>query len=80
MTHTPQPTSGQLEAKIIRACKRHTGTCSLQCKYRVVEDLGQIASFDPVQPQTVLMYGTVQPTFRERLSAWLREITHPGGS
>jgi hypothetical protein len=77
VTETPQPTSGSLEAKIIRACKRHTGTCSLQCKYREVEDLGQIASFDA--QQTVLMYGNPQPTFRERLGQWLRDITHPGG-
>lgn len=46
MTESPQPTAGSLEARIIRACTHHAdSTCSLQCKYRQVEDLGEIASF-----------------------------------
>jgi hypothetical protein len=48
MTETPQPTSGSLEAKIIRACPTHRD-CPLTCKQRRVEDLGEIASFDVQQ-------------------------------
>ena len=44
MSETPQPTSGSLSAKIIRACPVHK-TCPLTCKQRRVEDLGQIATF-----------------------------------
>ncbi len=44
MTDAPQPTSGSLEAKIIRACTVHR-TCPLTCRERTVEDLGEIASF-----------------------------------
>lgn len=51
MSDAPQPTSGSLSAKIIRACTRHTtGKCPLDCKYRVVEDLGEIASFRTTLP------------------------------
>ena len=45
MTDAPQPTSGSLEAKIIRACSVHQDF-PLTCKQRKVEDLGTIASFD----------------------------------
>jgi hypothetical protein len=41
----PQPTSGSLEARIIRKCTVHK-TCPLTCKQRRVEELGQIATFD----------------------------------
>lgn len=44
MTDTPQPTSGSLSAKIIRACPVHQ-TCPLTCRERRVEELGEIASF-----------------------------------
>lgn len=47
MTESLIPTSGSLSAKIIRACSRHSGKCPLDCKYRKVEDLGEIASFGP---------------------------------
>jgi hypothetical protein len=68
MTDTPQPTSGSLSAKIIRACTRHTtGGCPLDCKYRVVEDLGQIASFDTTQESTA------QPSFGERVKHLFRK-------
>jgi hypothetical protein len=45
MSDAPQPTSGSLEAKIIRACPTHRD-CPLTCKQRRIEDLGEIASFD----------------------------------
>jgi hypothetical protein len=44
MTDTPQPTSGSLEARIIRKCPTHRD-CPLTCKQRPVEELGMIASF-----------------------------------
>jgi hypothetical protein len=44
MSDTPQPTSGSLSAKLIRACPTHK-TCALDCKYRQVEDLGELARF-----------------------------------
>jgi len=46
MTDAPQPTSGSLEARIIRACTKHNNKCGLECPRRKVEDLGTIASFD----------------------------------
>ena len=83
MTHSSIPVSGSLEAKVIRACQKHRNKCELTCPRRTVEDLGQVASFhassEPSEG-TQLMYGNPQPTFRERLSMWLRDITHPGGS
>jgi hypothetical protein len=45
MTDAPQPTSGSLEARIIRKCTAHK-KCHLQCPERRVEELGQIAAFD----------------------------------
>lgn len=45
MSDAPQPTSGSLEAKIIRACNKHQNKCQLDCPRRKVEDLGQVASF-----------------------------------
>jgi hypothetical protein len=45
MTDTPQPTSGSLTARIIRACPEHE-QCPLECPDRPVEDLGELASFD----------------------------------
>jgi hypothetical protein len=45
VTETPQPTSGSLSAKIIRACEAHANKCPLTCRYRTVEDLGEIATF-----------------------------------
>lgn len=54
MSDVPQPTSGSLSAKLIHACTKHTsGKCPLDCKYRVVEDLGQIASFRTLPPPTL---------------------------
>jgi hypothetical protein len=43
--HSQIPVAGSLSAKIIRACRVHTD-CSLECPDRVVEDKGEIASFD----------------------------------
>jgi hypothetical protein len=48
MTDAPQPTSGSLEATIIRACTVHR-MCPLTCTQRRVEELGSIASFDTRQ-------------------------------
>ncbi len=45
MTAAPEPTSGSLSARIIRACPVHT-QCPLECPERTFEDLGEIASFD----------------------------------
>jgi hypothetical protein len=45
LTESPQPTSGSLSAKIIRACRVHA-QCELECPDRVVEDLGELATFD----------------------------------
>jgi hypothetical protein len=71
MTDAPQPTSGSLEARIIRACTIHR-TCPLTCKQRRVEELGTIArfaahheEFDPVPP-------SILQRLKEGLSAWLR--------
>jgi hypothetical protein len=78
VTHGEQPVAGSLSAKVIRACTKHQNKCDLTCPRRKVEDLGEVASFE--SHQTTLMYGNVEPTFRERLGMWLRNITHPGGS
>jgi hypothetical protein len=45
MSDAPQPTSGSLSAKLIRACPKHHNKCRLDCPRRKVEDLGEIASF-----------------------------------
>ena len=50
MTESRIPVAGSLSAKIIRACARHSGKCPLDCKYRKVEDLGEVASFGPDMP------------------------------
>jgi len=46
MSDVPQPTSGSLYARVIRACSKHNNKCALNCPRRKVEELGQIASFD----------------------------------
>jgi hypothetical protein len=67
MTDASQPTSGSLEARIIRKCPVHA-TCSLTCPRRSVENLGEIASFttqaDSVPPSIV-------QRLKEGLSSWL---------
>lgn len=68
MTDSRQPTAGSLSAKIIRACARHTGKCPLDCKYRTVEDLGEIATFSTPTGD--------QPPVK----GWLERIFHRGGS
>lgn len=45
MTDSQIPVAGSLSAKVIRACPKHPA-CDLDCPERVVEDLGEIASFD----------------------------------
>jgi ribosomal protein RSM22 (predicted rRNA methylase) len=45
MTETPQPTSGSLSARIIRACPKHA-QCPLDCPERETRELGEVASFD----------------------------------
>lgn len=60
MTETPQPTSGSLSAKIIRACPSHR-VCPLTCKQRLVEDLGEIASFSVDAP------GAAEPSWLSRV-------------
>jgi hypothetical protein len=40
------PVAGSLRAKVIRACAAHNNTCELDCDYRKVEDLGEVAQFD----------------------------------
>lgn len=66
MTETPQPTSGSLSARIIRKCPTHDH-CPLDCKFRQVEDLGEIASFD------VRESASAQPSFIERLQQLFRK-------
>jgi len=43
--HTPQPTSGTLSIRVIRACRVHA-ECALECPERKVLDRGVVASFD----------------------------------
>jgi hypothetical protein len=43
--HSHVPVAGSLSAKIIRACTVHSD-CPLECPDRVIEDKGEIASFD----------------------------------
>lgn len=43
--NAPQPMSGSLSARLIRACREHA-QCPLDCPSRQVEDLGELASFD----------------------------------
>jgi hypothetical protein len=45
VTDTPQPTSGALTARIIRACPKHPD-CPLDCPERNVEELGEVARFE----------------------------------
>lgn len=65
MTDAPQPTSGSLSAKIIRACPTHDH-CHLDCKFRQVEELGEIASFDVQQDHSL------SHRLKEGLGKWLR--------
>jgi len=69
MTEAPQPTSGSLEAKIIRACPIHK-TCPLTCKQRRVEQLGTIASFDVRSDESVPP--SIVQRLKEGLASWLR--------
>jgi len=64
MTDAPQPTSGSLEARIIRACCVHK-TCPLTCKRRKVEDLGQIASFDVREDKPHSFIDRLKEVYRE---------------
>lgn len=50
MTRAPQPTSGSLSARLVRACLKHNNKCALNCPRRKIEDLGEIASFRAPQP------------------------------
>jgi len=58
MTDAPQPTFGNLEARVIRACGFHQNKCRMDCPRRVVEELGQVAAFDmreaPTQEKGVM--------------------------
>jgi len=69
MTDAPQPTSGSLEATIIRACTVHR-TCPLTCKQRKVEKLGTIASFDARSEECVPP--SIVQRLKEGLASWLR--------
>jgi len=72
MTDAPQPTSGSLEARIIRACTVHR-TCPLTCKQRRVEELGTIASF--VTPRS----DTGERTWRQKFVTWMQQASHSRG-
>lgn len=61
------PVAGSLSARIIRKCQTHK-TCSLECKFRQVEDLGEIASFDTREAQPA----SAQPSFTDRLKDLFR--------
>jgi len=56
---TEQPVAGSLQARLIRACKIHTG-CPLECPEREVEDLGEVARFD-------------HRHWRARLAEWVQQ-------
>lgn len=68
MTETPQPTSGSLEARIIRKCQVHLNTCPLTCAERRVEELGEVASFD----HQAAVPPSIAQRLKEGLSSWLR--------
>lgn len=63
----PQPTSGSLEARIIRKCPTHLD-CPLTCKQRRVEDLGEIASFDSREESVP---PSIVQRLKEGLASWL---------
>jgi hypothetical protein len=69
MTDAPQPTSGSLEATIIRACTVHR-MCPLTCTQRRVEELGTIASFDARSEEFVPP--SIVQRLKEGLVSWLR--------
>jgi len=63
VTDAPQPTSGSLSMKIIRACRQHAD-CPLDCPDRRTLDLGVVANFDHRSPM-------------QRIKEALRGITRP---
>jgi hypothetical protein len=68
MTDAPQPTSVSLQARIIRKCPVHP-TCSLTCRERKVEELGEIVSFDSTDESAP---PSIVQRLKEGLSSWLR--------
>lgn len=73
MTDTPQPTTGSLEATIIRKCPIHRD-CPLTCRQRPVEELGTIASFD-LREESIPV--SVLHRLKEGLSKWLHSSQIP---
>ena len=71
MSDAPQPTSGSLEARIIRKCPSHTD-CPMTCKHRQVEDLGTIASFDTTSTSPESRDPSILTRLKEAYYAWHR--------